>query len=186
MVENEIMNLYTLFSFHEKEDYYFSVIDKQGIIFNKFQLPGYRDTPVRNNCIPIKEEFSEEHHLHLDDFLHQYDLYTCYTGGVGDLFSGKAVLALREELQGEVEFIPCMLKGRPVPVYAALFLKSAPLVKDFNGMGFTFEHWNTLDIKYAVQDENKGIKFVTRAFTELVKKHRLIIECRLQTNEHIS
>ncbi|MBP2616310.1 hypothetical protein [Chryseobacterium jejuense] len=177
------MNLYTLFSFHPKEEYYFSVIDKQGSIFDKFQLPECREIPIRNNIIPIKEEFSKEYSLNLDDFLKDYDLYTCYTGGIGDLFSEKAVSALRKELQDEVEFIPCTLKGQPVPVYAALFLKTALIVKDFEGMGFTFEGTSLPDVKYAVQDENKGIKFVTQAFVELVKKYNLKIECKQQTHD---
>ncbi|WP_347218049.1 hypothetical protein [Chryseobacterium sp.] len=175
------MNLYTLFSFHRKEDYYFSVIDQKGHIFDKFKLPECRETPIRNNIIPIKEEFSVQYNLNLDDFLKDYDLYTCYTGGVGDLFSEKAVIALKEELQDEVEFIPCMLKGQPIPVYAALFLKTGPVVKDFEGMGFIFEDLPLLDAQYVIQDENKGIKFVTHAFVELVKKHDLKIECKLQT-----
>lgn len=175
------MNLYTLFSFHPKEDYYFSVVDHKGNIFDKFQLPEYRETPIRNNIIPIKENFIEEYSLHLEDFLKKYDLYTCYTGGVGDLFSEKAVIALRTELQEEVEFIPCMLKGQPIPVYTALFLKSVPIVKDFEGMTLTFEDIQLSDVKYAIQDENKGIKFVTQAFVELVKKYDLKIECKLQT-----
>ncbi|MGE8553201.1 MAG: hypothetical protein ACN6OB_04585 [Chryseobacterium jejuense] len=175
------MNLYTLFSFHPKEEYYFSVIDKQGSIFDKFQLPECREIPIRNNIIPIKEEFSKEYSLNLDDFFKEYDLYTCYTGGVGDLFSEKAVIALKAELQDEVEFIPCMLKGKPIPVYAALFLKTASIVKDFEGMGFSFENTLLPDVKYAVQDENKGIKFVTQTFVELVKKHDLKIECKQQT-----
>ncbi|MEJ5106817.1 MULTISPECIES: hypothetical protein [Chryseobacterium] len=177
------MNLYTLFSFHPKEDFYFSVIDKQGNIFNKFQLPEYRETTIRNNCIPIKEEFTDQHCLDLNDFLKGYDIYTCYTGGVGDLFSEKAMVALKDELQGEIEFIPCMLKGEPIPVYAALFLKSAPIVKDFEGMGFSFEDIPLPDVKYAVQDENKGLKFVTQAFVKLVKKYDLKIECKLRTHD---
>lgn len=177
------MNLYTLFSFHPKEEYYFSVIDKQGTIFDKFKLPECREIPIRNNIIPIKEDFISRYSLNLDDFLKEYDLYTCYTGGVGDLFSEKAVVALKTELHDEVEFIPCMLKGQPVPVYAALFLKSTPIVKDFEGMGFTFEDTHLSDVKYAVQDENKGVKFVTQAFVELVKKYDLKIECKLQTED---
>ncbi|WP_185245940.1 hypothetical protein [Chryseobacterium bernardetii] len=177
------MNLYTLLSFHPKEDYYFSVIDKQGSIFDKFQLPEYREIPIRNNIIPIKEDFTSEYSLNLDDFLKEHDLYTCYTGGVGDLFSERAVVALKTELQSEIEFIPCMLKGQPIPVYAALFLKSAPIVKDFEGMGFIFENTHLSGVKYAVQDENKGIKFVTQAFVELVKKYNLKIECKLQTDD---
>lgn len=179
------MNLYTLFSFHPKEDYYFSVIDKQGHIFDKFQLPECRENLIRNNIIPIKEEFTKEYGLNLDDFLKDYDLYTCYTGGVGDLFSEKAIIALKTEVQDEIEFIPCMLKGQPIPVYAALFLKTAPIVKDFEGMGFTFEDITLPDVKYAVQDENKGVKFVTQAFVELVKKHDLKIECILRTQGKI-
>lgn len=177
------MNLYTLFSFHPKEDYYFSVIDKQGTIFDKFQLPECRGIPIRNNTIPIKEEFTKEYSQNLDDFLEDYDLYTCYTGGVGDLFSQKAVVALKAELQDEIEFIPCMLKGQEVPVYAALFLKTAPIVKDFEGMDFTFDDHLSLNMKYAVQDENKGIKFVTQAFVELVEKYDLKIECKLRTHD---
>lgn len=179
------MNLYTLFSFHPKEDYYFSVIDKQGRIFDKFQISECRNIPIRNNIIPIKEDFVKEYSLDLDDFLKTYDLYTCYTGGVGDLFSEKAVIALKTELQGEVEFIPCMLKGQPVPVYAALFLKTIPIVKDFEGMDFIFEDTSIPDVTYAVQDEDKGVKFVTQAFVELVKKHHLNIECKLRTYDNI-
>lgn len=179
------MNLYTLFSFHPKEDYYFSVIDKQGTIFDKFKLPECREIPIRNNIIPIKEEFTEEYSLNIDEFLKDYDIYTCYTGGTGDLFSEKAVVALKTQLQDEVEFIPCMLKGQKVPVYAALFLKIAPIVKDFEGMGFTFEDIPLSEVKYSVQDENKGIKFVTQAFVELVKKYDLKIECKLQTHDTI-
>lgn len=179
------MNLYTLFSFHPNEDYYFSVIDKQGTIFDKFQLPECRETSIRNNIIPIKEEFSQEYSLDLDDFLKDYDLYTCYTGGVGDLFSEKAVVALQTELQNEIEFIPCMLKGQSIPVYAALFLKTASIVKDFEGMGFSFENTLLPDVRYAVQDENKGIKFVTQAFAELVKKYDLKIECKLRTHDKV-
>lgn len=179
------MNVYTLFSFHPNEDYYFSVIDKKGDIFNKFQIPEYREFPVRNNMIPIKEEFTDQYNLDLNVFLNEYDLYTCYTGGVGDLFSEKAVDALKADLQDEIEFIPCMLKGQPVPVYAALFLKTAPMIKDFEGMGFTFEDSLSLNVKYAVQDENKGVKFVTQAFVELVKKHHLNIECTLRTYDRI-
>ncbi|BAP31112.1 uncharacterized protein CHSO_2075 [Chryseobacterium sp. StRB126] len=175
------MNLYTLFSFHPKEEYYFSVIDKQGSIFDKFQLPECREIPIRNNTIPIKEEFTDQYSLNLNDFLEEYDIYTCYTGGVGDLFSEKAVSALRKELWDEVEFIPCMLKGQPVPMYAALFLKTASIVKDFEGMGFIFEDQPFPDAKYAVQDENKGIKFVTQAFVDLIEKHHLKIECKLRT-----
>ncbi|WP_160138693.1 hypothetical protein [Chryseobacterium sp. c4a] len=177
------MKLYTLFSFHPKEDYYFSVIDKKGNIFDKFKLPECRDIPIANNCIPIKEEFTDQYQLNLDDFLKEYDIYTCYTGGVGDLFSEKAVAALKTELQDEVEFIPCLLKGQLIPVYAALFLKSAPIVKDFEGMGFTFEGPLLLDAKYAVQDENKGIKLVTQAFVDLVKSNHLNIEFKLQTSD---
>lgn len=177
------MNLYTLFSFHAKEEYYFSVIDKQGTIFDKFKLPECREIPIRNNIIPIKEEFIEENSLKLDEFLKDFDIYTCYTGGVGDLFSEKAVIALKTELQNEIEFIPCMLKGHPIPVYAALFLKTAPIVKEFEGMGFSFENTLLPDIKYAVQDENKGIKFVTQAFVELVEKYDLNIECKQQTHD---
>ncbi|WP_164464374.1 hypothetical protein [Chryseobacterium sp. G0162] len=33
----------------------------------------------------------------------------------------------------------------------------------------------------AVQNENKGIKFVTQAFLELMKQHNLKIECKLKT-----
>lgn len=175
------MNLYTLLSFHPQEDYYFSVIDKQGSIFDQFQIPECREIPIRNNRIPIKEEFTEQYNLNLDDFLKEYDIYTCYTGGVGDLFSEKAVSALRKDLQDEIEFIPCMLKGLQVPVYAALFLKTVLIIKDFEGMGFTFEDIPLLDVKYAVQDENKGVKFFTQAFVELVKQHNLKIECQQQT-----
>lgn len=175
------MNLYTLFSFHPKEDYYFSVIDKQGSIFDKFQIPECKGISIRNNGIPIKEDFTEPYDLHLPDFLKEYDLYTCYTGGVGDLFSEKAVLALKGELQGEIEFIQCLLRGKAIPVYAALFLKTTPIVKDFEGMGFTFENISLPDVIYAIQDENKGIKFVTDAFVELVKKYDLKIEYKLQT-----
>lgn len=177
------MNLYTFFSFHPKEEYYFSVIDKQGSIFDKFKLPECRNIPIRNNTIPIKEEFIQEYSLNLDDFLKDYDLYTCYTGGVGELFSEKAVIALKAELQNEVEFIPCILKGQPIPMYAALFLKAAPIVKDFKGMDFIFEEISIPD--YAVQDENKGIKFVTQAFVELVKKYDLNIECKLSTYDKV-
>lgn len=177
------MNWYTLFSFHPKEEYYFSVIDKQGSIFDKFQLLECRKIPIGNNIIPIKEEFSKEYSLNLDDFFKDYDLYTCYTGGVGDLFSEKAVIALKAELQDEVEFIPCMLKGKPIPVYAALFLKTEFIVKDFEGMGFSFENTLLPNVKYAVQDENKGIKFVTQAFVELVEKYNLKIECKLRTHD---
>ncbi|MEE6126794.1 hypothetical protein V2E39_05250 [Chryseobacterium arthrosphaerae] len=177
-----MMNWYTLFSFHPKEDYYFSVIDKKGVIFDKFQFQECRDIPLRNNCIPVKEEFTEKHHVDLEVFLDEYDLYTCYTGGVGDLFSEKAVVVLREELKDEIEFIPCVLKGKPVPVYAALFLKTAPIVKDFDGMGFTFEEKQLLPIKYAVQDESKGIKLCTQAFADLVEKHQLKIEFTLHTS----
>jgi hypothetical protein len=179
------MNLYTLFSFHPKEDYYFSVIDKQGTIFDKFKLPECREIPIRNNIIPIKEGFTEEYGVKMEDFLNDYDLYTCYIGGVGDLFSEKAVRALKTELQNEIEFIPCMLKGQAIPVYAALFLKSAPIVKDFEGVGFTFEDTSLPDVKYAVQDENKGIKFVTQAFVELVAKYDLKIECKQQTHDKV-
>lgn len=177
------MNWYTLFSFHPKEDYYFSVIDKKGTIFDKFQLPECRQIPIRNNIIPIKEEFTKEYSLNLNDFLEDYDLYTCYTGGVGDLFSERAVIALKTEAQEEVEFIPCILKGQPIPVYAALFMKTASIVKDFEGMGFTFEDPSVLDVKYAVQDKNKGVKFVTPAFVDLVKKYDLKIECKPQTQD---
>jgi hypothetical protein len=91
------------------------------------------------------------------------------------LFSERAVIALKTEIQEEVEFIPCMLKGQPLPVYAALFMKTASIVKDFEGMGFTFEDPSVLDVKYAVQDKNKGVKFVTSAFVDLVKKYDLKI-----------
>ncbi|MFC3758038.1 hypothetical protein ACFONJ_18835 [Chryseobacterium tructae] len=177
------MNLYTLFSFHPKEDYYFSVIDKKGDIFDKFQLPECRKLSMRNNCIPIKEEFTDQYLLNLNDFLKQYDIYTCYTGGVGDLFSEKAVAILKTELQDEIEFIPCLLKGQLIPVYAALFLKSASMVKDFEGMGLAFEDPLFLNVKYAVQDENKGVKLVTQAFVDLVKKYHLNIEFTLQTSD---
>ena len=177
------MNLYTLLSFHPKEDYYFSVIDKQGSIFDKFQLPEYRQIPIKNNSIPLKEEFTGQYNLNIETFFKEYDIYTCHNGGVGDLFSERAVVALKTELQSEIEFIPCMLKGQPIPVYAALFLKTALIVKDFEGMGFTFEDKPLLDVQYAVQDENKGIKFVTQAFVELVKKYNLKIECKLQTDD---
>jgi membrane protease subunit (stomatin/prohibitin family) len=78
-----------------------------------------------------------------------------------------------------------MLKGQAIPVYAALFLKSAPIVKDFEGVGFTFEDTSLPDVKYAVQDENKGIKFVTQAFVELVAKYDLKIECKQQTHDKV-
>lgn len=182
MNEDTMMNLYTLFSFHEREDYYFTVIDRKGEIFDKFKLPECRDFPLKNNSIPLKEEFIEKYQLNLDTFLKDYDLYTCYTGGVGELFSQKAVSVLKEELKNEIEFIPCMLKGKPIPVYAALFLKTASIVEDFDGMSFKFENKVSFSAKYAVQDENKGINFVTQAFVELVEKNNLTIECRLQFN----
>lgn len=178
MIKSEMINLYTLFSFHKKEDYYFSVIDRQGLIFDLFQLPECRNIPLKNNIIPLREEFTDQHSLDLDGFLKEYDLYTCYTGGVGDLFSERAVLSLGAALKDEVRFIPCRLKGQPIPVYAALFLKTMPLVKEFEGMGFAFEEKLSLNAEFAVQDENKGIKFVTSAFVELVKKHDLKIECQ--------
>lgn len=181
-MKNSIMNLYTLLAFHKGEDYYFSVIDRKGEIFDKFKLPECRNFPLRNNNIPLKEEFTEKYQLNLETFLKDYDLYTCYTGGVGELFSQQAVAALKEELRNEIEFIPCILKGQPIPVYAALFLKTTPIVKDFDGMNFTFENEVSINAKYAVQDENKGINFVTQAFVELVEKNNLTIECKLQFN----
>mgnify|MGYP003482914303 CR=1 FL=1 len=63
--------LYTLFSFHEKEDYHFSVIDRDEVIFDKFNIPACKNNPIRNNIIPLKEDFTSEYNINLDKFLKQ-------------------------------------------------------------------------------------------------------------------
>lgn len=167
--------LYTLFSFHKREAYHFSVVDRNGNIFDKFNIPEYRNNEIRNNIIPLKEEFIEEYKLNLDDFLNQYDLYTCYSG-TGDLFSEKAVNLLQNELKDEIKFIPCSLNGEKVKLYAALLLKSAAIISEQKGKNFEFYPTTDLNAEYAMQDENSAVKFVTQKFVDLVEKHRLKIE----------
>ena len=173
--------LYTLFSFHEKEDYHFSVIDKNAVLFDKFNIPEcknnpIKNNPIKNNIIPLNEQFIEHHNLNLEEFLNQCDLYTCYSG-TSDLFSERAVNLLRDELKNEVEFIPCSIKGEKVKIYAALFLKSARMISSFVGMGFEFYPLNNVNAEYAIQDE-KGVKFVTQKFVDLIEKHQLVMEFR--------
>lgn len=171
--------LYSLFSFHKREEYYFSVSDTKKLIHQKFKIPECKNNPIRNNIIPLKEDFTSEYNINLDKFLKQYDLYTCY-GATSDLFSERAVELLQEELKEEVEFIPCAIKGEKVKIYAALFLKSASIVKDFKGMGYDFYPFETIDAKYAIMDQEMGIKFVTQKFVDLVQKHQLKMEFTLK------
>ena len=168
--------LYTLFAFHKREEYFFSVIDRDESIFDKFKIPECKNNSIKNNIIPLKEQFIEHYNLNLDDFLSQYDLYTCY-GGTSDLFSERAVNVLRDELKNEVEFIPCSIKGEKVKIYAALFLKTARMISSFAGMGFEFYPLNNINAKYAIQDE-KGVKFVTQKFVDLIEEHQLVMEFR--------
>lgn len=168
--------LYTLFTFHKREEYFFSVIDRDESIFDKFKIPECKNNPIKNNIISLKEQFIEHYNLNLDNFLNQYDLYTCY-GATNDLFSERAVNLLRDELKNEVEFIPCSIKGEKVKIYAALFLKSARMISSFAGMGFEFYPLNNIDAEYAIQDE-KGAKFVTQKFVDLIEKHQLVMEFR--------
>ena len=169
------LKFYTLFSFHKREEYHFSVVDRDGNIFDKFNIIECRNNEIRNNVIPLKEDFIEEYKLNLDDFLNQYDLFTCYSG-TGDLFSERAVNLIQNELKDEIEFIPCSLKGEKVKLYAALFLKSATIISDQKGMDFEFYPNANLDAQYAIQDENNAVKFVTQKFVDLIKKHKLKIE----------
>lgn len=173
------LKLYTLFSFHKREDYHFLVIDKDESIFDKFKIPECKNNSIRNNTIPLKENFTSEYNINLDKFLKQYDLYTCY-GATSDLFSERAVELLQEELKDEVEFIPCTLKGEKVKIYAALFLKSASIVKDFKGIGYDFYPFETIDTEYAIMDREMGIKFVTQKFVDLVQKHQLKMDFTLK------
>lgn len=171
--------LYSLFSLHKREEYHFLVIDRDELIFAKFKIHECKNYLIRNNIIPLKEDFTSEYNINLDKFLKQYDLYTCY-GATGDLFSERAVELLQEELKDEVEFIPCAIKGEKVKIYAALFLKSAPIIQDFKGMGYDFYPFQTIDAEYAIMDQEMGIKFVTQKFVDLVQKHQLKMEFELK------
>lgn len=152
------------------------MIDKNGVLFDKFKIPECKNNPIKNNIIPLKEQFIEDYNLNLDDFLSQYDLYTCY-GATSDLFSERAVNVLRDELKNEVEFFPCSIKGEKVKIYAALFLKTARMISSFAGMGFEFYPLNNINAEYAIQDE-KGVKFVSQKFVDLIEKHQLVMEFR--------
>lgn len=166
------MKLYTLTSFHKREDYHFSLHDPKKELFNKFNFSDCKNLKIRNNTIPLKEEFISKYNLNLAGFLKQYDSYTSYSG-LGDLFSERAVTVLQEELKTEIEFIPCSLKGELVPIYAPLFLKSTPLKADYEGMKIVYDQSIEILSEYAIQDDISGMRFVTQKFVDLVQKHHL-------------
>lgn len=167
-------NIYTLAPLHKREAFHFEVIDPKGVLFNKFNVPDCREILVRNNLIPLKEKFTDLYGVVLDDFLLEYDVFVCY-GGVKDLFSERAVLALKDVLKGEIVFIPCSIRGQKVPLYAALFLNSAPLLLDSPGMGLDFVKGASFDVDFAIQDSNLCVRFFTEEFVNLTKQHRLRI-----------
>lgn len=174
-IKSKLMKLYKLTSFHQREDYHFSVHDPKNELFDKFNFPDCKDLQIRNNTIPLKEDFISNYGLNLATFLKQYDLYSS-SSGLGDLFSERAVTALQEELKTEIEFIPCSLNNELVPMFAGLFLKTAPLNADYEGMKIVYDKTIEISAHYALQDDMSGMCFVTQNFVDFVENLKLKIE----------